>query len=248
MLGVPEDDLEDFAEQTRLIVTSDASESEAMAAFGQLSAYLDMLVRDKEKNPTDDLTSQLATQYWSTGKLDHEDLVAMVRLVLVAGHETTANQLALSALTLMRHPDAVTEMLARPDRLDGLIEELLRFWSIPQDNQVRVAVGETELGGVPVCPGQAVIFALPAANHDETVFPDPDPDRFDPSRDARHHLAFGHGAHYCPGAPLARMEMAEALPALFTKFPGLRLAEPYERLPFRHNTVVYGLDRLPVTW
>jgi cytochrome P450 len=246
ILGVPAEDVDSFEAQARIVTTCDLGLKTGADALRDLSDYLDKLVRAKESNPADDLISRLASRYVATGELDRTDLVAMVFLVLVAGHETTANQIALSVLTLIQHPQGLTTMLTRPDRMNRVIDELLRYWSIPQDNQVRVVAEETDLGGVAVCPGEAVVFALPAANHDETVFPDPA--RFDPDRDARHHLAFGQGPHYCPGAPLARMELELTLMALFRRFPKLRLAVDVDQLSFRRNTVVYGLDQLPVIW
>ncbi|KOU40425.1 cytochrome P450 [Streptomyces sp. WM6378] len=246
ILGVPEGDADVFQKQTLALTTCDVGSDAGAEALGLLTGYLDELIRTKEADPCDDLIGRLVRQYWATGELDHADLVAMVFLVLVAGHETTVSQLTLSILTLIQHPHEVEKMLADPARLDKVIDELLRYWSIPQDNQVRVAVKETELGGVPVCPGQGVVFAISAANHDDSVFPDPAV--FQPDRDARQHLAFGHGAHYCPGAALAKMEMEVALPALFRRFPDLRLGVDFEDLSFRHDTVVYGLNALPVTW
>lgn len=246
ILGVPDSDAEAFQAQTLALTTCDLGKADGAEAFATLWGYLEELVRAKEAEPTDDLIGRLVRRYWATGELDHDDLVAMVFLVLVAGHETTANQITLSVLTLMRHPDQVTSMLERPDRVDLVIDELLRYWSIPQDNQVRVAIRETELGGVTIEPGQGVVFAISAANHDEAVFSDAA--SFAPDRDARGHLAFGHGPHYCPGASLAKLEMAVALPALFRRFPALRLAVDVDDLSFRHDTVVYGLDGLPVTW
>ncbi|MFI6661482.1 cytochrome P450 [Streptomyces sp. NPDC050523] len=246
ILGVPEGDTDVFQKQTLAITTCDVGSDAGAEAVGLLTGYLDELIRTKESAPSDDLIGRLVRQYVATGELDHADLVAMVFLVLVAGHETTVSQLTLSTLTLIQHPDEVEKMLDHPERLDKVIDELLRYWSIPQDNQVRVAVQETELGGVPVRPGQGVVFALSAANHDESVFSDAAV--FDPDRDARQHLAFGHGAHYCPGAALAKMEMEVALPALFRRFPDLHLGVDFEDLSFRHDTVVYGLNALPVTW
>ncbi|GHE15611.1 cytochrome P450 [Streptomyces alanosinicus] len=246
ILGVPDEDADVFQKQTMALTTCDPGSDAGAEAFGSLMAYLDDLVRSKEAEPADDMISRLVRRYVATGELVHEDLVAMVFLVLVAGFETTANQITLSVLMLLRQPQHAQAMLRGPEELDRTIDELLRYWSIPQDNQVRVAARDTELGGVPVRAGEGVVFAIPAANHDECVFPDAA--RFDPGRDARSHLAFGHGAHYCPGAPLAKMELQIALPALFRRFPGLRLAGDFADLSFRHDTVVYGLDALPVTW
>ncbi|MGC0423500.1 cytochrome P450 [Embleya sp. AB8] len=247
ILGVPERDMDAFAEQNVKITRCDLRNAEVAAAeFGALSQYLEGLVRDKEREPSDDLISRLLHEYVIKGEFGRDELVSMVLLLLVAGAETTASQIGLSVLTLLRHPEQVAPMLDQPGRLGRVIDELIRYWSVSQDNQVRVVKRHTELGGVPVCPGQAVVFAIVSANHDERVFTDAS--RFDPDRDARHHLAFGHGTHFCPGAGLARMEMEIALPALFRRFPDLRLAADLEDLSFRYDTVVYGVNELPVTW
>jgi cytochrome P450 len=225
MLGVPEEDADQFQQQTLALTTCSMGSAEGAAAFGDLSGYLDQLVRAKQAAPSDeDVIGRLVTRFWSTGQLDHQDFVAMVFLVLVAGHETTASQLMLSILTMLQHPEETRLMLEQPDQLHRGIDELLRYWSIPQDNQVRVAVRATEVGGVTIEAGEGVMFAISAANHDEKVYRDPA--TFCPGRDASNHLSFGHGPHYCPGASLARMEMEIALPAIFRRFPGLRLAGP----------------------
>ncbi|MET9293107.1 cytochrome P450 [Streptomyces sp. NPDC003077] len=247
LFGVPDEDQGEFTARSQVILTPDGDPQEVYAAFTAMTAYLDRLATERERDPRDDLLSRLATQYVATGELTHEDLVAMVRLFLVAGHETTANQIALSVLSLLRAPDQLAELKERPELYPRAVEESLRYWSIAQDNQVRVAVGDVELDGAAIAKGDGVILALPGANHDERVFTDPG--RFDIHRNAGRHVAFGYGAHLCPGAPLARMEIAVALRELFARFPSLRLADDGADVPFRNqHTVVYGLDALYVTW
>ncbi len=246
IMGVPDEEAEQFQKQTLALTTCAMDSPEGAQAFADLSAYIDQLVRAKQAAPADDMISELARKHWATGELDHDDFVAMVLVVLVAGQETTAGQLALSVLTLMDHPEQTRLMLEKPDRLEPVIDELLRYWSIPQDNQVRASLEPTEIGGVQIGPAEGIVLAIAAANHDETVFPDAA--RFCPQRDARNHLAFGVGTHYCPGAALAKMEMELALPALFRRFPNLRLAVDVSELSFRYNTVAYGVNSLPVTW
>lgn len=250
LFGVPDEDQSEFTARSQTILTPDGDPDEVYAAFVAMTEYLDRLATDRERSPRDDLMSRLATQYVATGELTHDDLVAMVRLFLVAGHETTANQIALGALSLLRDPAQLIELKARPELFPQAVEELLRYWSIAQDNQARVAVDDVEFGGAAIAKGDGVIVALPGANHDERVFADPG--RLDIHRDAGRHVAFGHGAHLCPGAPLARMEIAIALRELFARFPSLRLAgyaDDGADVPFRRqHTIVYGLDALHVTW
>jgi cytochrome P450 len=140
-------------------------------------------------------------------------------------------------VTLIQHPDHVDLMLQQPGYLTKVIDELLRHWSIPQDNFVRVCVKDTSLGGVRMRPQEGVIIAASAANHDESVFADAA--TFNPGRVTHGHLSFGHGPHYCAGASLT---------ALFTRLRGLRLATDIDALSFRYDTVAYGVNRLPVTW
>lgn len=246
MLGVPEEDEATFTEQSRVILSQDATPEETYGAFVEMTRFLDRLAAQRTENPKDDLISRLATRYVATGELTHQELVAMARFFLVAGHETSAHQISLSVLSLLRDPAQLAELRAEPALFKPAVEELLRYWSISQDNQVRAAVADVELGGARIRAGEGVIVAIPGANHDESVYPDPG--RLDIHRNASGHLAFGFGAHLCPGASLARMELEVCLSALFARFPTLRLAVPVEDVRFRENTLVYGLEELPVTW
>ncbi|MGW0531825.1 cytochrome P450 [Streptomyces sp. NPDC003032] len=246
MLGVPEADECDFTELSQAVLSQDATPEEIYAAFVEMTRYLDELIERKRRDPQEDLLSRLVTRYVATGELSHDDLVAMARLFLVAGHETTAHQIGLSVLSLLREPEQLERLRRDPDLFAPAVEELLRYWSITQDNQVRVAVDDAEIGGARVAKGDGVILAYPSANHDETVFPDGD--RLDLERDASRHIAFGHGPHLCPGASLARMELEVALRALVGRFPGLRVADVPGAVSFRENTINYGLNSLLVTW
>lgn len=246
MLGVPEEDEATFTEQSRVILSQDATPEETYAAFLEMTRFLDRLAAERTENPKDDLISRLATRYVATGELTHQELVAMARFFLVAGHETSAHQISLSVLSLLRDPAQLAELRADPALFKPAVEELLRYWSISQDNQVRAAVADVDLSGAHIRAGEGVIVAIPGANHDESVYPDPG--RLDIHRNASGHLAFGFGAHLCPGASLARMELEVCLSALFARFPALRLAVPVEDVRFRENTLVYGLEELPVTW
>ncbi|MDX2591681.1 cytochrome P450 [Streptomyces sp. WI03-4A] len=246
MLGVPEEDEATFTEQSRVILSQDATPEETYGAFVEMTGYLDRLAARRTAEPQDDLISRLVTRYVASGELTHQELVAMTRFFLVAGHETSAHQISLSVLSLLRDPALLAELRADPGLYKPAVEELLRYWSISQDNQVRAAVADVELGGARIRAGEGVIVAIPGANHDESVYPDAG--RLDIHRNASGHLAFGFGAHLCPGASLARMELEVCLSMLFTRFPTLRLAVPAEDVRFRENTLVYGLEELPVTW
>lgn len=247
ILGIPPKDQEFFQSRSH-IVAGKAPEDEVMRAFGELSQYLDTLVTAKEKEPTDDLISRVTAKYvLEEARISHFEMVEMVRILLIAGHETTASMIGLSVVTLLQHPDQLQDMLADPKLLKSGVDELLRLHSITISGVVRAAVEELEVGGHTIAPDDGVAFSLLAANHDETVFPEPE--KFDIRRDARNHLAYGHGVHQCIGKVLANVELEIALSTLFRRLPGLKIDVPFEEIAFRPDTrFIYGIETLPVTW
>jgi cytochrome P450 len=245
MLGVPDEDLQAFTAQSRALL-SRASLERAYEGYVGMTAYLDQLITDRVNDPQDDLLSRLAVEHIHTGQLSHAELVALARFTLIAGHETTAKQITLTVLSLLLDPDQMAAVRRDPDLVRPVVEESLRYWSISQDNTVRVVDEDLELGGVRMVRGDRVVLAIPGGNHDESVFPEAG--RFDAGRVfGQQHLAFGFGNHFCPGAPLARMEMEVALATLIDRFPDMRLAAAVEDLTFHYDSMVYGLDTLPVT-
>ncbi|MFE9449933.1 cytochrome P450 [Streptomyces sp. NPDC006739] len=245
LLGVPESDYLTFSEQSRLCLALDAPDK-ALAAYQDMTAYLHRLCEEKEREPKDDLISRLITDHVLTGELAREDLVPLVRLVLIAGYETTTNQIALSVLSLLTDAELRATLRDDPEKILPFIEESLRFWSVSHDNILRLVDTDMEFGGARMHKGEAVIVAIPSANHDPSVYDEPS--RFDISRDTQKHVAFGHGTHLCPGAPLARREIEMAITSLFARFPDIRLVGDPEKLSFRDLSLVYGLNELPVTW
>ena len=172
----------------------------------------------------------------------------MAILLLVAGHETTANQLALGVAALLRDP-AQAELVrtaTEPRVINGAIEELLRLLTITHLGRRRIATEDVDLNGTLIRAGEGVIAAADIANRDPHLFADPD--SFDPSRSPNRHVAFGFGVHQCLGQPLARVELQLALPALLRRFPDLRLAVDLDQIPFRDQQGVYGPHELPVAW
>lgn len=164
--------------------------------------------------------------------------------LLVAGHETTANMIALSTLVLLDHPQQREVVLAAPERA---VEELLRYLSVVQFGVLRYATEDVQVGARAVKAGEWLVAALNSANRDEELFPAAD--KLDFHRESpRTHVAFGFGAHQCIGQQLARVELQEALTRLFRRVPDLRLAVPRESLAYKHNTLVYGVRELPVAW
>ena len=172
----------------------------------------------------------------------------MCQLLLVAGHETTGNMIALGTLTLLQRPEALAEIreATDPTVVEGAVEELLRYLTILHIGRRRVATADFEFEGVQIRAGDGIIVDHAVANRDPAAFDNPD--ELDIHRKARHHLAFGYGVHQCLGQPLARVELVVVYSTLFRRIPTLRLAIPFEEIAFKHDNVVYGVESLPVTW
>jgi cytochrome P450 len=176
--------------------------------------------------------------------LTDEELVGMAFLLLLAGHETTVNLITNGTLALLRHPDQLAALRADPGLMDGAIEEMLRYDGPLESATFRFTRAPTEIGGLRIPRGEAVVVALAAANRDGDRFPGPD--TFDIRRPAQGHLAFGPGIHYCLGAPLARMEGRIAFTSLLARSPGLALDAPPTELMWRPGQLMRGVQRLPV--
>ncbi|MEU4741189.1 cytochrome P450 [Actinosynnema sp. NPDC023658] len=242
LLGVPFEDRHDFQERYTRYFDSSLSFEERLSVLYESKAYLAGLVARARVEPGDDLLGVLARD--ESAGLDDREMVGIADLLLLAGHETTANMLGLGALALLRHPDQLRLLRDEPERADAAVEELLRWLTVVHTGVPRVTTTEVEVGGQVIGPGELIVCSLPAANRDPGLVPDPDV--LDLTRDAGSHVAFGHGVHHCIGAPLARMEMRIAFPALVRRFPGLRAVGPEPE--YRSQQVVYGLGALPVTW
>ncbi|MBF8190326.1 cytochrome P450 [Nonomuraea sp. K274] len=247
LLGVPYADHDFFQDNSKTIIRRDAAPDERVAAFGRLSAYLDGLVGDKLDRPADDLLSKLAGRV-EAGELSRQEAARMGVLLLVAGHETTANMIALGTAALLEHPGqlAVLRESDDPKLVAGAVEELLRYLNITHNGRRRVALADIEIAGQVIRAGDGLILANDIGNRDPAAFPDPD--RLDLRRDSRHHVAFGFGVHQCLGQPLARMELQVVYGTLYRRIPTLRLATSLDRIPFKHDGAVYGVYELPVTW
>ncbi|MBM0278243.1 cytochrome P450 [Micromonospora sp. STR1s_6] len=247
LLGVPYQDHALFQTRSNVLFSREATAEQAMTCFQELAGYLGELVGKKAAEPGDDLTSRLVTEQLMTGAITPEALVAMLVLLLTAGHETTANMISLSALTLLQHPEQLAKLRADPDKVPTAVEELLRYHTVAASGARRVAVADIEIGGQLVRAGEGVILAYDAANRDGSVFDDPDAFDIDRS-DVDQHLAFGYGPHQCIDQQLARAELQIVTRKLFERVPTLRLAGDLAELPFRRDAAVYGLQELPVTW
>jgi cytochrome P450 len=248
LLGVPYSDHEFFQEHSATMFKLNATQEEKGAATLALFSYLLELVERKEREPGDDLISRVAAEYVASGELSREALAINGLILLSAGHETTANMIALGVVALLQNPDQLSRFrdADEPALAANAVEELLRYLSIVQSQVVRVAIDDVTIGGQLVRTGEGLAMNLPAGNRDAAVFDDPD--TFDIDRGSRAHLAFGYGVHQCLGQALARMELQVALRQLLRRLPGLRLAVPLEQLRFRNDMGTYGVHELPVTW
>ncbi|GIH20648.1 cytochrome P450 [Rugosimonospora africana] len=246
LLGVPYADHEFFQRYSGQLLSRTASTEQRTTAIVELRSYLQDLVARRQEAPGDDLISRQIAQATERGDRTADDVVNLGFLLLVAGHETTANMISLGVMTLLDHPAQLAAMVADQSITPLAVEELLRYFTIAEFATSRVAKENIEIGGVLIRAGEGVIALGTAANRDPAAFVNGDD--LDLSRGARHHVAFGFGAHQCLGQNLARMELQIVFDTLFRRIPGLRLAGSVDALPFKDDAVVYGLYDLPVTW
>jgi len=248
LLGIPESDSSVLAAISEDAI-GDTSYEVAAHAGARLSEYIRGFVSHRERIPDESLTARLLDQYVSSGEMTDDELVDLLRLFIVAGHETTANQLGLSILALLSDPGLMEAMRNAIDGgyLDNAIEELLRFMSVSHLGRRRVAVEDTTIGTQLIRAGEPIIIANSTADRDPVAFENPDVMDFTRSN-AKRHLAFGFGVHQCLGQHLSRLELAVAIPRLLTRIPGLRLAARPDEIVFKEHHAVYGVRMLPVAW
>ncbi|GAB3816442.1 cytochrome P450 [Kribbella italica] len=247
LLGVPYEDREQFREWTELGYSMKMAEKDLVEnAMTELTAYIEALVERKlatADQPAEDLLDELVRAREQGDRLSQEELIAFGVNLLVAGHETSANQISSCVATLLRWPENWARLVDDHALVPSAVEELLRFNRFSEVGQLRVAVEDLELHGVQIKAGEGVMAALNSANRDPRVFTDPDELRLD--RKENQQLSFGFGPHFCLGAQLARIELQESLLALLRRFPKLSLAKPAEELEWR-RVLVSGLAELPV--
>ena len=241
LLGVPYEDRDTFQVNSAKFLEKDVVLEEKMAAFGAMNAYLTDLVTRKRAEPGEDLLSDLARN----DDLAVEELTGIAFLLLLAGHETTANMLSLGTFALLEHPEQLAALRADPELLPGAVEELMRYLSVA-DIFYRYATEDIELGGETITEGSTVVVSLLAANRDPRRFDHAD--TLDVHRNARGHLSFGHGIHQCLGQQLARIEMRAGFAGLLRRFPSLELAVPADEVKLKTDMNIYGVHELPVTW
>ena len=247
LLDVPYADHDFFQSNSRTLINRNSTPEARMEASGALADYLGRLVAKKIENPGDDLLSSLGARV-EAGELTHEGATQMAVLLLIAGHETTANIIALGTLALLRNPEqmALLRETDDPRIVASAVDEMLRYLNITHGGRRRVALEDIEIAGQVIKAGEGVVLPNDIANRDSDVYPDPD--RIDLTREPRNHLAFGFGVHQCLGQPLARLELRIAYQTLYRRIPDLRLATDFESVPFKHDGFVYGVYELPVAW
>jgi cytochrome P450 len=244
MLGIPATDRQKFRIWTQALVNQQEEDWEdSREAF---FSYIRALLNEKRVHPGDDLTSRLVQVEENGDQLNELELVSMIFLLIVAGHETTVNLLGNGTLTLLQHPDQLQLLRDDPSLIVTAVEELLRYTAPVSLSDERWANEDIELHGKLIRKGQMVVASLISANADPHQFHNGD--AFDITRRENQHLAFGKGIHFCLGAPLARLEAQIAFPTLLQRLPNLRLASETEHLTWTHNPMLRGLKSLPVTF
>ena len=247
LLGVPYEDHDFFQANSKVGLRRDVTAEAVRAAFAEIYQYLGGQIDAKLADPADDMLSELAARV-RTGDLTHHDATMLGVLLLGAGHETSANMLALGILAFLEHPDqlAIVRDTDDPKVLASAADEMLRYLTVVHTGQRRLALEDLEIGGRLIRAGEGVIIPGATGNWEAGVFPDPE--RLDVHRDARRHMAFGFGIHQCLGQQLARLELQIVYRTLFRRVPTLRLATETDKIPFKDDGIVYGVYELPVTW
>jgi cytochrome P450 len=244
LLGVPYSERAQFQRRTRRQLDMSVPLDERLQLQRESREFMQEQVDRAKAAPGDDMLGMLVREHGD--ELTDDELVGISLLLLIAGHETTANMLGLGTLALLRHPEQLARVRDDPAAVGPAVEELLRWLSIVPQTLLRTTRTEVVLAGTTIPAGELVAASLLAANRDPALVPDAD--RLDIGRGELGHVAFGHGVHHCLGAPLARMEMTTAFPALLRRFPELALGVPFEEVGFRASHFIHGLQSLPVTW
>ena len=247
MLGVPYEDHEFFQEHANAGLARYAAADAMQKGAMSLHQYLINLVEEKQANPSEDAVSDLAERV-TAGEISVKEAAQLGTGLLIAGHETTANMIGIGVLALLENPEqaALLRDSDDPKFIANAAEELMRYLSIIQNGQRRVAIEDIEIAGETIRAGEGIIIDLAPANWDAAAYPRPD--QLDFTRSAGQQLGFGYGRHQCVGQQLARAELQIVFHTLLRRIPTLRLAIPFDEIPFKHDRLAYGVYELPVTW
>lgn len=243
LLGVPVEDRDKFRAWTQALLFEGNFESSRASAM-EFGMYMNAMIDDRQQHPQEDLLTGLVHVEEAGDTLDRMELLSMIFLLLVAGHETTVNLIANGTLALIEHSDQMRKLRANPGLMKPAIEEMLRYNGPVETTTWRHAFEDVEIGGKVIPQGDVVLAALLAANRDPAVFPNPD--MFDITRDPNRHIAFGNGIHYCLGAPLARLEGAIAINTLLERLSQIELAVPVDKLEWNDSLLLHGMSAMPV--
>ncbi|MFK7800659.1 MAG: cytochrome P450 [Anaerolineae bacterium] len=246
MLGIPNDDLPEFTANAEgfLVTPTPINMLRAVPAITRFTKYIRELAAKRQASPQDDLISALVEAEEDGDRFSEDELIGMVFLLFVAGHETTVNLIANGTKALLDHPDQFDLLKQHPEYVDSAVEEFLRFDGPLETTEMSFAREDISLHGVTIPKGMTVLPALLSANRDETVFENPD--QLDILRMPNKHLSFGKGIHFCLGAPLARLESKKAFCTLLQEMPNLEYAVPAEQVRFRNMPMLHRLEELPV--
>lgn len=245
LLGIPVADWDAFHLWSNAIMASNFVGVDAfVAAYTGMFGHVRDLAAAKRADPADDLITALTVARDGADRLTENELIGMVMVMVIAGHETTVNLIGNSVHALLTHPDQLALLRAEPDRLPDAIEEMLRYAPPTQLSLPYVTTEPVRLGATTIPAGEVVVAGLLAANRDPDSITAPT--RLDITRTDLHHLSFGHGIHHCFGAPLARLEARIALGTLLARFPRLRLAVPADQMRWAPGMIINGLAALPV--
>ncbi|HWO62461.1 MAG TPA: cytochrome P450 [Umezawaea sp.] len=244
LLDVPLDQRDDFRVWSGTLLT-DSTQEQINQAAAAMYAFLSGLIKAKRENPGDDIFSALVHASEDDDRLNEAELISMAFLLLVAGHETTVNLIGNGVLGLLRNPDQLALLRADRSLLSNAVEEFLRLDGPINMATFRYTADEAELGGVTIPADELVLVSLLSANRDPEKFPEPA--KMDITRTTGGHVAFGHGIHFCLGAPLARLEGAIAVGSLLDRFDLELAGEPGKALRWKDSTLLHGLERFPIS-
>ncbi|MBF6171844.1 cytochrome P450 family protein [Nocardia blacklockiae] len=244
LLGVPDHDKDEFRSWTAVIVNDSAPIEERTSAGIRFFTYLTELIAERRDAPGADLLSELITAKDDGDRLDQQELISLMLLLLAAGHETTVNLIGNAVLELLRDPATARRLRSDPEQIPGFVEEVLRCQGPVHLATARYTTAPITLGGQDIDAGEFIMISLAAANRDPQRFVDAD--RIDATRGDNRHLAFGYGIHFCLGAALARMEATIALTRLLERVPELSLEVGFDDLTWRKSLLIRGLTALPV--
>src|SRR5438552_734045 len=248
ILGVPAKDNDKFHRWTKTLLSAETNMNYVVLipTIMRFMGYMKKLIKERRAHPKDDLVTALIQAKDGSDKLSEDEVLAMIFLLLIAGHETTVNLIGSGSLALLQHPDQLEKLRSEPAVIKPAIEELVRFVCPVEMATERYAREDITIAEITIPRGELVMAVIGSANRDANYFDNPD--SLDITRKNNKHLAFGHGAHFCLGASLARLEGEIAISTLIQRMPNLRLSLPPDQLRWRGTFLLRGLEALPVSF